>query len=168
MLRPIESTFTTREHDHADHRNRKVVQQPPRATASSRPTTARPTYSCTCPPLERAGLRTLGEGERVRFEPRPGRDGRMSAEGLSLLAPTDDAAPPQSATGRQAGTVKWFNTAKGFGFIAPDDGSEDAFVHVSAVERAGLGTLQEGQRVQFELRPGRNGKFSAENLAAAD
>ena len=118
--------------------------------------------------LERSGLRTLGEGERVRFEPRPGRDGRMSAEDLSLLAPTDDAAPPQSATGRQAGTVKWFNTAKGFGFIAPDDGSEDAFVHVSVVERAGLGTLHEGQRVQFELRPGRNGRFSAENLAAAD
>ena len=116
--------------------------------------------------LERAGLRTLGEGDRVRYESRPGRDGRPSAEDLSLLAPTDDAAPPQSATGRQAGTVKWFNTAKGFGFIAPDDGSQDAFVHVSAVERAGLGTLHEGQRVRFELRPGRNGKFSAEHLSS--
>ena len=61
-------------------------------------------------------------------------------------------------------TVKWFNTTKGYGFIAPEDGSKDAFVHISAVERAGLGTLLEGQRVSFELRPGRNGKSSAENL----
>ena len=66
------------------------------------------------------------------------------------------------------GTVKWFNATKGYGFIAPEDGSKDAFVHISAVERAGLGTLHEGQRVSYELRPGRNGKFSAEELAAAD
>ena len=66
------------------------------------------------------------------------------------------------------GTVKWFNATKGYGFIAPEDGSKDAFVHISAVERAGLGTLQEGQRVSYELRPGRDGKFSAEELAAAD
>ena len=51
------------------------------------------------------------------------------------------------------GTVKWFNTTKGYGFIAPEDGSKDAFVHISAVERAGLGTLREGQRVSYELRP---------------
>ena len=62
------------------------------------------------------------------------------------------------------GTVKWFNPAKGFGFITPDEGGSDAFVHISAVERAGLSTLQEGQRVDFELQPGRNGKSSAENL----
>ena len=62
------------------------------------------------------------------------------------------------------GTVKWFNPAKGFGFIEPDDGGEDAFVHISAVEQAGLSTLQEGQKVNFELQPGRNGKSSAENL----
>ena len=65
------------------------------------------------------------------------------------------------------GTVKWFNPAKGFGFIEPDGGGEDAFVHISAVEKAGLSTLQEGQKVNFELQPGRNGKSSAENLSIA-
>ena len=63
------------------------------------------------------------------------------------------------------GTVKWFNTARGYGFIAPDDGSNDAFVHISAVERAGLMSLAEGQRVQFDLQTGQNGKASAENLS---
>jgi cold shock protein len=63
------------------------------------------------------------------------------------------------------GTVKWFNSAKGFGFIAPDDGSKDAFVHISAVERAGLAGLNEGQRVEYELQAGRDGKSSAENLS---
>lgn len=62
------------------------------------------------------------------------------------------------------GTVKWFNPVKGYGFIQPDDGSKDAFVHISAVERAGLPGLSEGQKVEFELQPGRNGKSSAENL----
>lgn len=62
------------------------------------------------------------------------------------------------------GTVKWFNPAKGYGFIEPHDGSGDAFVHVSAVERAGLSSLREGQKVSYELVPGRNGKSSAENL----
>ncbi|MSO85413.1 MAG: cold-shock protein [Rhodospirillales bacterium] len=66
------------------------------------------------------------------------------------------------------GTVKWFNPAKGFGFIAPSDGSKDAFVHISAVERAGLSGLKEGQKVSYELRPGQNGKSSAENLAVID
>ena len=65
------------------------------------------------------------------------------------------------------GTVKWFNAAKGFGFIQPEDGSKDVFVHVSAVERAGLGTLKEGQRVQFEVEVNpKNGKSSAANLRA--
>ena len=62
------------------------------------------------------------------------------------------------------GTVKWFNPVKGFGFIQPDEGGDDAFVHISAVERAGLSTLQEGQKVNFELQAGQNGKSSAENL----
>ncbi len=62
------------------------------------------------------------------------------------------------------GTVKWFNPAKGFGFIEPEDGSNDAFVHISAVERAGLTTLNEGQKISYELQPGQNGKSSAENL----
>ncbi len=63
------------------------------------------------------------------------------------------------------GTVKWFNPTKGFGFIEPADGSKDAFVHISAVERAGLNSLNEGQNVSFDLQPGLNGKSSAENLS---
>ena len=66
------------------------------------------------------------------------------------------------------GTVKWFNSAKGFGFIEPEDGSKDAFVHISAVERAGLASLGEGQKVSYELQPGQNGKSSAENLSIVD
>ena len=66
------------------------------------------------------------------------------------------------------GTVKWFDATKGYGFITPDDGSRDAFVHISAVERAGLSTLREGQKLEFELVPGRNGKSSAENLVVSD
>lgn len=62
------------------------------------------------------------------------------------------------------GTVKWFNPVKGFGFVVPDDGSSDAFVHISAVERAGLTTLVEGQKVEYELEPGRNGRMAAGNL----
>ncbi|MDH3475391.1 MAG: cold-shock protein [Rhodospirillales bacterium] len=66
------------------------------------------------------------------------------------------------------GTVKWFNPTKGYGFIEPSDGSKDAFVHISAVERAGLQSLREGQKVEYELVAGRNGKASAENLVAVD
>jgi len=65
------------------------------------------------------------------------------------------------------GTVKWFNAQKGFGFIQPDDGSKDVFVHVSAVERAGMGSLNEGQKLSFELERGQQGKTSAVNLQAA-
>jgi CspA family cold shock protein len=68
----------------------------------------------------------------------------------------------------QTGTVKWFNGQKGFGFIQPDEGGADVFVHISAVERAGLGSLNEGQKVSFELeRDKRSGKMSAGNLQAA-
>jgi len=63
-----------------------------------------------------------------------------------------------------SGTVKWFNSTKGFGFIEPDAGGADAFVHISAVERAGLTTLLENQKVSYELVEGRNGKSSAEEL----
>ena len=59
------------------------------------------------------------------------------------------------------GTVKWFNAAKGFGFIEPEDGSKDAFVHISSVEKAGLSSLNEGQKISYELQPGQNGKSSA-------
>jgi CspA family cold shock protein len=65
------------------------------------------------------------------------------------------------------GTVKWFNAQKGYGFIQPSDGSTDVFVHISAVERAGLGTLQEGQQLSYELEPGQRGKMSATNLRAS-
>ena len=63
------------------------------------------------------------------------------------------------------GTVKWFNPSKGFGFIEPEDGSADVFVHMSAVEQAGLQTLRDGQRIKFEIEPGRGGKSAAANLA---
>jgi CspA family cold shock protein len=66
------------------------------------------------------------------------------------------------------GTVKWFNPNKGFGFIEPEDGSKDAFVHISAVERSGLPGLEEGQKVTFDLVSGRDGKMAAENLSIAD
>ncbi len=66
------------------------------------------------------------------------------------------------------GTVKWFNSAKGFGFIEPEDGSKDAFVHISALERAGIMSLNERQKVEYELQPGRDGKSSAENLKLVD
>ena len=62
------------------------------------------------------------------------------------------------------GTVKFFNTTKGYGFIQPDTGGNDAFVHISAVERAGLSTLNEGQKVSYEVERGRDGKESATNL----
>ena len=62
------------------------------------------------------------------------------------------------------GTVKWFNAQKGYGFIQPDDGSKDVFVHVSAVERAGMSSLNEGQKLSFDLERGQQGKTSAVNL----
>jgi len=66
------------------------------------------------------------------------------------------------------GTVKFFNSTKGFGFITPEDGSKDAFVHISAVERSGLSGLDEGQKVTYELEQGRDGRSSATNLQLAD
>ena len=66
-----------------------------------------------------------------------------------------------------AGTVKWFNTTKGYGFIAPEDGGKDIFVHISAVERSGLTGLADNQKVTFELRAGRDGRESADNIQLA-
>ncbi len=66
------------------------------------------------------------------------------------------------------GTVKFFNTNRGYGFIAPEDGSKDAFVHISALERAGISSLSEGQKVEYELQRGPKGKSSAENLKLVD
>ncbi len=64
------------------------------------------------------------------------------------------------------GTVKWFNPAKGYGFIQPEDGSKDVFVHISAVERSGLSALREGQKLSYDLESGQQGKISAVNLKA--
>ncbi len=66
------------------------------------------------------------------------------------------------------GTVKWFNNTKGYGFIEPDEGGKDAFVHITAVQRAGLETLKDGQKVSFELAEGRNGRMAAEDLAVIE
>ena len=67
---------------------------------------------------------------------------------------------------KEQGVVKWFNGAKGYGFIQPSDGSKDVFVHITAVERAGLSGLNEGQKVTFDLERGQQGKMSATNLKA--
>jgi CspA family cold shock protein len=64
------------------------------------------------------------------------------------------------------GTVKWFNATKGYGFIQPDEGGNDVFVHISAVERAGMSSLREGQKLSYDLERGRNGKTAAVNLKA--
>ena len=67
-----------------------------------------------------------------------------------------------------AGTVKWFNRKRGFGFIEPDGGGDDAFVHISAVEQSGLTSLDEGQKVDYELAEGRNGKMAAQNISISE
>src|SRR4051812_30839298 len=72
--------------------------------------------------------------------------------------------PRERNTQVAAGTGKWFKSTKGYGFISPSEGDKDVFVHISAVERAGLGTLNEGQQLQYELARGNNGKFSAVNV----
>ena len=66
-----------------------------------------------------------------------------------------------------SGTVKWFNTTKGFGFIAPDEGGKDVFVHISAVERAGLTGLADNQKVTYDIETGRDGRENASNIALA-
>lgn len=122
--------------------------------------------------VERAGLVSLAEGQELQFN-LVDRGGKVSAADLQVVGDVIavEAAPksPQrELTGEKAvGTVKFFNAMKGFGFITRDDGKEDAFVHISAVERSGLPGINEGDRFEFDLEVDRRGKYSAVNLAPA-
>ena len=122
--------------------------------------------------VEQAGLTGLAEGQPLEFT-LVDRGGRVSATDLKIEGdplPVEDSGPrdrgPQrQLTGEKAtGTVKFFNATKGFGFITRDDGQPDAFVHISAVERAGMISLNEGDRLEFELEVDRRGKTAAVNL----
>ncbi len=145
--------------------------------------------------VEQAGMSALAEGQPLGFT-LVDRGGRISATELKIdgepMAVSERAprepreggfgdrgprpggaggaggAPQRQLTGEKAtGTVKFFNAMKGFGFIQRDDGQPDAFVHISAVERAGMSTLNEGDKLQFELEVDRRGKYAAVNLSAA-
>lgn len=141
--------------------------------------------------LERSGLGELNEGDRVSFEVEEDRrSGKLAATDLQVtgsgpaparrpaerprveyrrrgIASRGPASQRQEGNGR--GVVKWFNSTKGFGFIQPETGGEDVFVHISAVERAGLRDLHEGQSVSFDIeRDGRSGKAAAANLRLGD
>ena len=119
--------------------------------------------------VERAGLEGLAEGQELQFT-LVDRGGKVSASDLQAVGdvlPVEKREAPQQRelTGEKAtGTVKFFNTMKGFGFITRDDGQADAFVHISAVERSGLTSLNEGDRVEFDIEVDRRGKYSAVNL----
>jgi cold shock protein len=76
----------------------------------------------------------------------------------------NEAVAAERSFSMPVGTVKWFNPTKGFGFIQPDNGGKDVFVHISAVQRAGLESLEEGQRIEFQVVPGRDGRTSADQL----
>jgi CspA family cold shock protein len=134
--------------------------------------------------VEQAGLTGLAEGQPLEFT-LVDRGGRISATDLKIEGeplPVTDRGPPRDEgprsggagaggpqrqlTGEKAqGTVKFFNAMKGFGFISRDDGQPDAFVHISAVERAGMVSLNEGDRLEFELEVDRRGKTAAVNLS---
>jgi CspA family cold shock protein len=149
--------------------------------------------------VERSGLRELNEGDLVSFDvEQDRRSGKVAATNLRVTGsgPAPSGRAPQRSQGgfrsqddyqrspspsrgagagaRQTegsgrGVVKWFNSTKGFGFIQPESGGEDIFVHISAVERAGLRDLQEGQTVSYEIeRDSRSGKSSATNLRSGD
>lgn len=138
--------------------------------------------------VERAGLTGLGEGQELAFN-LVDRGGKISAQDLQIVGdvvpvtdrgPREDrgdrggdrggfgggaGAPRRELTGEKAtGTVKFFNSMKGFGFLVRDDGQPDAFVHISAVERSGLSGLNEGEKYEFDLEVDRRGKHSAVNL----
>ena len=127
--------------------------------------------------VEQAGLTDLADGQPLEFT-LVDRGGRVSATNLRIegepmaversggaSAGAGGGGPQRQLTGEKAsGTVKFFNAMKGFGFIQRDDGQPDAFVHISAVERAGIPTLNEGDRLEFELEVDRRGKYAAVNL----
>jgi CspA family cold shock protein len=129
--------------------------------------------------VEQAGLTDLADGQPLEFT-LVDRGGRISATNLRIegepmaversggggdRAGAGGGGPQRQLTGEKAsGTVKFFNSMKGFGFIQRDDGQPDAFVHISAVERAGIPTLNEGDRLEFELEVDRRGKYAAVNL----
>lgn len=129
--------------------------------------------------VERAGLEGLGEGQELEFN-LVDRGGKVSAQDLQIVGdvvPVESrggdrgdrgdrgGAPQRELTGEKAtGTVKFFNSMKGFGFLVRDDGQPDAFVHISAVERSGLQGINEGERFEFDLEVDRRGKYSAVNL----
>ena len=137
--------------------------------------------------VEQAGLTDLADGQPLEFT-LVDRGGRISATNLRIEgepmevvrgggggygdraggAGGDRGGPQRQLTGEKAsGTVKFFNAMKGFGFIQRDDGQPDAFVHISAVERAGMPTLNEGDRLEFEIEVDRRGKYAAVNLTPA-
>jgi CspA family cold shock protein len=122
--------------------------------------------------VEQAGLTDLADGQPLEFT-LVDRGGRISATNLRIegepmvveRSSSASAGPQRQLTGEKAsGTVKFFNAMKGFGFIQRDDGQPDAFVHISAVERAGIPTLNEGDRLSFEIEVDRRGKYAAVNL----
>jgi CspA family cold shock protein len=133
--------------------------------------------------VEQAGLTDLADGQPLDFT-LVDRGGRISATDLKIEgepmevvrgAPREGGfggapgagggGPQRQLTGEKAqGTVKFFNAMKGFGFISRDDGQPDAFVHISAVERAGLPTINEGDRFEFDIEVDRRGKYAAVNL----
>ncbi|CAM3124492.1 Cold-shock protein [Sphingomonas antarctica] len=139
--------------------------------------------------VEQAGLTGLADGQPLGFT-LVDRGGRISATDLKIDGepmPVTDRAPPREDRGdrggagggfggggapqrqltgeKASGTVKFFNAMKGFGFIQRDDGQPDAFVHISAVERAGMSSLNEGDRLSFDIEVDRRGKQAAVNLA---
>jgi CspA family cold shock protein len=137
--------------------------------------------------VEQAGLTDLADGQPLEFT-LVDRGGRISATNLRIEGEPmevvrggggggygdrgagggDRGGPQRQLTGEKAsGTVKFFNAMKGFGFIQRDDGQPDAFVHISAVERAGMPTLNEGDRLEFEIEVDRRGKYAAVNLTPA-
>ena len=121
--------------------------------------------------LERSGVTTLQTGETLELRVAPGQKGPQVTEVISVDSSTaappaarrsaypaaNRGAPSDEPTVQEAGTVKWFNAQKGFGFIVRDEGGKDAFVHASALERSGVGTLNEGQRVVMDVAEGRKG-----------